>query len=81
MGADGFVCVRWGAGALGDTKIRQTETQNGHKGHDFGAMAGEISPNIMFGEIRRRGTQMHANGFIWVANGGDGTHGSVGNEK
>ena len=52
MGADGFVWVRWGAGAWGDTKTRQADTKNDHTGHNFGAMAGEISPDMMFFGIR-----------------------------
>ena len=47
----------------------------------FVVMAGEISPDIMFFEIRCGGTQMHANGFIWVVNECYGAHGQGGNKK
>ena len=64
-----------------DRQTRQACTYIAMQGMFFDLMAGEISPNIMFSEIRRRGTQMHTNGLLWVANGGYGMHGQGGNEK
>ena len=48
MGADGFLWVRWVVGARGNTKTRQAYSKNDHAGHNFGAMTGEISPDMMF---------------------------------
>lgn len=81
MGADGCGWVRWGAGGMGGHKNKADRDKNGRAEHVCGSMAGEISPNIMFFEIRRRVIQMHANGFIWVANRCYGTHGQGGNAK
>ena len=59
MGADGCDGVQ---GAQGDTKTRQTESKNGLAGDFCDAMAGEISPNMMFLQIGRKGVQLHAKG-------------------
>ena len=48
MGGDGCVWVRWGAGGIGNAKTRQAGEIDGVKGQNLGAMAGEISPDIMF---------------------------------
>ena len=48
MGADGCGWVRWGTGGMGDTKTRQAWGIYGRVGQDLGAMAGEISPDMMF---------------------------------
>ena len=43
-------------------------------------MAGEISPDVMFFEIRRRGVQMHANACMMGLDGRSrmGGHGETG---
>ena len=48
IGANGFLWVSWVVGARGNTKTRQAYAKNDHAGHNFGAMAGEISPDMMF---------------------------------
>ena len=48
MGEDRFVWVHWGAGTRGNTKSRQVDTKNDHTGHNFDAMTGGISPDMMF---------------------------------
>ena len=48
MGADGFLWVRWVVGARGNTKTRQAHIKNEPADHNFDAMAGEISPDMMF---------------------------------
>ena len=62
MGADGFICVRGGAGARAGTKTRQSETKMVVNGVCFGAMAGEISPNIMFCDGRQKVARMGVDG-------------------
>ena len=48
MGADGCVWMRWGAWGMGDTQTRQEGGIYGRAGQDWGAMTGEISPDMMF---------------------------------
>ena len=48
MGGYGCVWVRWGKGVIKNTKARQTWGINDVSDQDLGAMAGEISPDIMF---------------------------------
>ena len=48
MGADGFLWVRWVVWARGNTKTRQEHAKNEPADHNFDAMAGEISPDMMF---------------------------------
>ena len=48
MGAYELVCVRWGAGSMGEHKNNVCGDKNGRAGPDLGPMAREISPNIMF---------------------------------
>ena len=48
MGVDGCGWVRWGAGGTADTKARQAGVVCGLAGQDYGPMAGEISPDMMF---------------------------------
>jgi len=62
MGADRCGWVRWGAGAWAGTKTRQAETKMVVKGVCFGAMAGEISPNIMFCDDRQKVVRMGVGG-------------------
>ena len=48
MGADRCGWVSWGAGHMRGTKTKQAGGIYGLKGQDLGAMAGEISPDMMF---------------------------------
>ena len=48
-------------------------------------MAGEISPNVMFGESCQKNAYMHADGYLWicvdaVGCGGTGGHRNKGKE-
>ena len=51
MRANRCVWVRWGAGGMRNTKTRQAGGNNGVTGQNQGPMAGEISPDIMFGGV------------------------------
>ena len=62
MGANGCGWVRWGAGARAGTKTRQAKTKMVVNGVCFGAMAGEISPNIMFCDGRQKVARMGVDG-------------------
>ena len=66
MGVDGFLWVRRGAGARAGTKTRQTETKMIVYGGCFGAMAGEISPNIMFRKKKAKVARTAPHGEIYV---------------
>ena len=48
MGEGGCVWVLWGTGGINNTKTSQAWGIKGVSGQDLGAMAGEISPDIMF---------------------------------
>ena len=48
MGGDGCAWVRWGAGDIGNCKTRSVGGIYGVTDQNLGAMAGEISPDIMF---------------------------------
>jgi len=48
MDADGCVRVHWAPGYTENTKMRQMGGIYGPIAHDLGAMAGEISPDMMF---------------------------------
>ena len=48
MGVYGCGWVSWIAGGTGDTETRQAHGIWGLAGEDLGAMAGEISPDMMF---------------------------------
>ena len=58
MGVDG--CV-WGAGDMGGHKNKVGRAKNGRVGDFCDAMTGEISPNMMFLQIRSKGVQLHVN--------------------
>ena len=60
MGVDGCGWVRWGAGARADTKTRQAETKMVVNGVVSALWPGEISPNIMFCDVRQKMSQMDA---------------------
>ena len=65
MGVDGCEWVRMGAvGCRGTegTKTRQAKTKMVVNGVCFGAMAGEISPNIMFCDGRQKVERMGVDG-------------------
>ena len=61
MGVNGCGWVCWGVGGTGNTQTRQAGGIGGLTGPDLGPMAGEISPDIMFLQIRRKGAQLHVN--------------------
>ena len=72
MGVDGCGWVRWGAGGTGDTKTaRQTRVIYGRACQDLCTMAGEISPDIMFWEVRPKVSRMGVDGCKWVRMGAD----------
>ena len=48
MGEGGCVWVRRGTGVVNNTKTSQAGGMEGVSDQDLGAMAGEISPDIMF---------------------------------
>ena len=48
MGEGGCVWVRWGTAVVNNTKTSQAGGMEGVSDQDLGAMAGEISPDIMF---------------------------------
>ena len=54
--------VRWGAGAMGGTKTMQAGVIWGLAGQDLGAMAGEISPDIMFWRFCQKVVRMGPDG-------------------
>ena len=72
--------MRLGAGGTACTKTRQAEAKMVMQGMFATPMAGEISPNVMFFEIRRRGAQIHANACMMGLDGCNrmGGHGGTG---
>ena len=71
MGAYGCVWVRWDTGGMGNTKTRQAGYIQGLTGQDLGAMAGEISPDMMFCGYRQKWSRMGEDGYISVQMGED----------
>ena len=69
MGVDRCGWVRWGAGDMRGTKTKQAGGIYGLKGQDLGAMAGEISPDIMFWEGRQKVARMGVDGYRSVRMG------------
>ena len=78
MDVDGCGWVRWDVGAIGRCKNKTSRHKNGCTGHNLIPMAGEISPNIMFGESWREGTKMVADACKWV---GMSDYGCIGNGR
>ena len=62
MGEDGCEWVRWGALGMGDTQTRQAGGIYGRADQDLGAMAGEISPNMMFFGVCQKCSNMDVEG-------------------
>ena len=84
MGANGFLWVRWGAGGARSTKTRQAGGIYGRADQDLGAMAGEISPDMMFCKIRPKVSKMGVDGYRLIqvyANGRRGKEGSTNEAK
>ena len=79
MGMYECVWVRWGVGGKGNTKTRHRGGNYGLTGPDLGPMAGEISPNIMFGK-KTKNTQMTLDGYMWVRMGAMG-HRDMGEQE
>ena len=81
MGANecGWVCMDaiWYLGTGGQNN-KASAAKIGPTAHGFGSMAGEISPNIMFGESWREGTKMVAYACKWV---GMSDYGCMGNGR
>ena len=59
-------------GTQGDTKTRQKEPKYDRSDHFCDAMAGEITPDIMFCEIGQKVKQMGGGGYRLVRMGVDG---------
>ena len=75
MGAYACLWVHWGIGGMGNTKARQRGGNYGRAGPDLGPMAGEISPNIMFGKTKAKWAQTAPEGCAGVCKGGcDGVY-------
>ena len=55
--------------------------QNGCAGHNSVAMAGEISPDIMFLRYQAKGSRMGADGCRWVLMGAVGCEGTGGTKN
>ena len=69
VGADGCAWMRWGAWGMGDTQTRQEGGIYGRAGQDWGAMAGEISPDMMFFGVWQKWAgwvQMGKERFCWA---------------
>ena len=49
MDKDGCARMHWAPGHTANTKMRRMGGIHGPIAHDLGAMAGEISPDMMFG--------------------------------
>ena len=81
MGANecGWVCMDaiWYLGT-GGQKNKANAAKIGPTAHGFGFMAGEISPNIMFGESWCGGTKMVVYACKWV---GMSDYGCMGNGR
>ena len=76
MGVDGCVWMRWGAWGMGDTQTRQEGGIYGRAGQDWGAMAGEISPDMMFFGVCQKWSNMGADGRRWMRMGAIGCVGT-----
>ena len=81
MGANGFLWVRWGAGGARSTKTRQAGGIYGRAGQDWGAMAGEISPDMMFLGVWQKVVWMGADAYRAFWMGADGCGGKGGGTK
>jgi len=80
-GADGFGWVRWDVGDTGGHKNKARRNKNGRRAHDLRAMAGEISPDIMFSKKAKKNVRMIPSGCKWVYIGAIGCRGHGGPEK
>ena len=69
MGVNGCGWVRWGITCMGGHRNKARTDKNGLAGHMSVAMAGEISPDIMFLWIWQKVVQMGADGYILVRMG------------
>ena len=63
MGADGCAWMRWGAWGMGGTQTRQEGGIYGRAGQDWGAMAGEISPDMMFFGVCQKCPELSVDGY------------------
>ena len=62
IGAYGCEWVCWGAEGMGNAKTRQAGVIQGLADQDHEPMAGEISPDIMFCEIRPKVSKVDVDG-------------------
>ena len=81
MGANGVSWVRWGAGGARSTKTRQAGGIYGRADQDLGAMAGEISPDMMFWEVRQKASRMGVDGCRLIRVGANGRRGKEGSKN
>ena len=81
MGANGFLWMRWGAGGARSTKTRQAGGIYGRADQDLGAMAGEISPDMMFWEVRQKASRMGVDGYRLIRVGANGRRGKEGSKN
>ena len=63
MGADGCAWMRWGAWGMGDTQTRQAGGIYGREGQDWGAMVGEISPDMTFFGVCQKCPELSVDGY------------------
>ena len=66
MGANGCAWVIWDPWDTGGQKNKTNRDKNGYLGHNLGAMAGEISPDMMFCDFKQKMVRMGAGGCKWV---------------
>ena len=72
MSVDGCGPVRWDIWSVGGYKAKARRGKNGHAEHDSDPMAGEISPDIMFGKKTKKNAQTTLDGSMWVPMGAMG---------
>ena len=81
MGVNGREWVRLGMSCMGVHINKTRRGKNGCAGHDSVAMAGEISPDIMFLRYQAKGSRMGADGCRWVLMGAVGCEGTGGTKN
>ena len=81
MGAHRCGWVRRGVWGMGNTKTMQAGVIWGLAGQDLGAMAGEISPDIMFWRVCQKVVRMGVDGCRSIQMGADGCIGKEGSKN
>ena len=69
IGAYGCAWVHWGSGGMANTKTRQAGVIKGLADQDHEPMAGEISPDIMFCEMRPKVSRVGVDGCTSIGVG------------